>query len=73
MLYMHNDSNIMVNLKPGLVSDTLVRWFNKKTVLLNKVRLLMSEGEFYFPLRCLDFGAAASADESHIPAEPRKT
>ena len=24
-LYMHNDSNIMVNLKPGLVSDTLVR------------------------------------------------
>ena len=33
----------------------------------------MSEGEFYFPLLCLDFGAAASADESHIPAEPRKT
>ena len=33
----------------------------------------MSEGEFYFPLWYLDFGAAASADESHIPAEPRKT
>ena len=45
----------------------------EKQFLLNRFRLLMSEGEFYIPSWCLDFGAAASADESHIPAEPRKT
>ena len=45
----------------------------EKQFLLNRFRLLMSEDEFYIPSWCLDFGAAASADESHIPAEPRKT
>ena len=46
---------------------------SKEKQFFNRFRLLMSEGEFYFPSWCLDFGAAASADESHIPAEPRKT
>ena len=79
MCFIYHDSNIiMVNLKHGECMRNLFfswchRQFKRKTVLLNRFRLPMSEGEFYFPSWCLDFGAATSADESHIPAEPRKT